>query len=349
MGDEAEVQKRRRIEPYIYRNGRSFMVRLAAIAGAAKKSFPFSNAEEEAEALIRARNWRDRRATPAMTSSIIRAQDRHTRKASTLRAVSRSKAAKTGIRLYRESGLLIGYEVTCGKPNQNGILTRRFMINNHGEELALLYAVRQRLAWEARLWQVNTRITDDQWADLVKRWVRACPNQAFEPEKLSHPGSITEPSRNLFQARVMVRGEMHSRTFSARNYASVWEARLAALLWLLEFESLASQPKLYTIKARRGDGGRDGVNRCITKGRRGADELVFQVSFKDPKTGAQRNKKFSAGAVAKLTQDKEVGVYAAARAFRAAYEAWAEGRGTFDPEEWTNWRQVFLGVKDENL
>lgn len=339
--DQVSASGNRRVLPYIYRVGRTFVVRLAKIAGAAEKTFPFESDEEALHALERATHWRDRRATPAMQASILRAAGRPAGRASNLRERSRSKAAKTGIRVVRELGLVIAFDVTCSRPHGAPLLTRRFSVNKHGEEMALLYAVRQRLEWEARHWGVQTRITDQEWALLVQRWTRLYPGKVFAPEKLSHPGSVTEPYPNLYQARVMVKNELHSRTFSAKNYASAWEARLAAVLWLISFEEAAARPKLYTYKAKSGEGTREGVSRCETQGRRGIPEVVYQVSFKDPVTGKQRNKKFSAGAVAKLTPEKDQKVATAARAFRAAYEAWAAGGTPFHPDQWSNWRAAF--------
>lgn len=339
MEEGAKKARRTRVEPYIYRAGRQVWVRLSAVAGARQRVFHIDDYRGEDEAVSAARAWRDSRATPAMKAAITRA--REGARASTMRSVSRSKAAKTGIRLVKSSGLLIAFDVHCSMPNGGKPISRRFRVEHHDEEAALLFAVRQRLAWEARHWGVTSAITDGEWAILVARWVRHHPGEPFAPELLDHPGAVTEPYPNLFQARVMIAGEKHSRTFHPRNYASVWEARLAAIVWLMSFEERTSRPKLYTIKARSGGGSRTGVSRSIRAGRRGGKEVVYQVTFKDPATGAQRNKNFNAGALEKLTPEKEDRVAMAARAFRAAYEAWVLRREPFDPSDWSNWREAF--------
>lgn len=238
----------------------------------------------------------------------------------------------------------MAFDVTCALPAGNEgrqPLTRRFSVEKHGEEAALLYAVRQRLNWERQHWSVDTKLSDADWAELVRRWTREHPGEIFAPEKMAHPGCVTRPSRSLLQARVMVHGEMMSRTFSSRHYASLWEAQLAAIAWLLTFEERSKRPKINVAKSRAGEAPRGGVSRCVTKGRRGKDEVVYQVSYKDPKTGKQHNRKFSAGAVEKLNPEKEAAVAAAARAFRDAYENWVTKGTAFDPSSWSNWRRAF--------
>lgn len=114
------------------------------------------------------------------------------------------------------------------------ITSMRFTVDEYGFDTALLYAIRLRLRNERRYFGHKSLLSEDEWVTLLKEVRRQFPKGPTNWSEFEFPGAISNPDVNTIQARIRIHGQSHSATFRVKDYGWRTDAKMAAVLWLIQ-------------------------------------------------------------------------------------------------------------------